>query len=82
MEISRSFNYNPRLARVVSIPSCQILGVTTKRRTIATRRFPLPPNIERTGVSSGNSGACQRAPVGDPLNDEQRSDHLLDPSSH
>jgi len=81
MEISRSLDYNPMLARVVSVPSCQILGVTTERRTIATRQFHLPPSIERTSVSSGDSMARQRAPIGDPLNDEQWSDHLLDPSS-
>jgi len=58
---SFSVDYNPRLARVVSIPSRRILGVTTTRRTIATRRFPLPPSIEQTGVSSGGSAARKRA---------------------
>jgi len=47
MEISRSLDYNARLARVVSIPSHRILGVTTESRTITTRRFPLPLSIEQ-----------------------------------
>jgi len=73
---------SPKLAGVVSIPSRRILEASTKRDTIVTRQFPLPPNVEQTGVSSGDSAARQRAPVGDPLNDEQWSDHLSDPSSH
>jgi len=81
MEISRSLD-NPRFARIISIPSRRILGVTTMRRTNPTRRFPLPPSIEQTGVSSGDSVARERASVGDPLNNEQWSDHLSDPSSH
>jgi len=32
-------------------------------------------------VFSGDSAGRHRAPVGDPLNDEQWSDHLLNPSS-
>jgi len=82
MEVRRCLDRNPKLARVLSRPSRRILEANTKRGTIATRRFLLPPNIERTGESSGDSGARQRAPVGDPLNDEQWSDHLSDPSSH
>jgi len=58
-----------------------VLSISTKRGTIATRRFPLPPNVGRTGVSSGDSVARQRAPVGDPLNNEQWSDHLSNPPS-
>jgi len=54
---------NPKPGRVLSIP--------TKRGIIATRRFPMLPNVERTGVSSGDSVARQRALVGDPLNNEQ-----------
>jgi len=80
MEIGRSLDHNLRLARVLS--SHQILEASTKRGTIATCWFSLPLNIERTGVSSGNSVACQRAPIGDSLNDEQWSDHLSNPSSH
>jgi len=82
MEISRSLDYSPELARVVSIPNCRILEASTKRGTIVTRWSPLPPNFERTGQSSGESGARHRGPIGDPLNDEQRSDHLFNPSSH
>jgi len=82
MEIRRYLDRNPGLARVLSRPSRQILEASTQRGPIATRRFPLPPSIEQTGVSSGDSGARQRAPVGNPLNDEQWCDHLSDPSSH
>jgi len=82
MEIGRCLDHNPRLARVHSIPSCRILEASTKRETIATRRFPPPLIVEQTGVSSGDSLARQRAPVGDPLNDEQWGDHLSDPPSH
>ena len=54
---------NPKPTRVLSIP--------TKRGAIATCRFPSLPNVERTGASSGDGVARQRALVGDPLNNEQ-----------
>ena len=82
MEIGRCLYHKPKLTRVLSIPTRRILKLTAKRGSIATRRFPLPPNIERTGISSGDGVARQRAPVGDPLNDEQWSDNLLGPPSH
>jgi len=67
MEIGRFLVQNPKLARTLSIP---------------TRRFLLPPNVVRTGISSDDGLTRQRAPVGDPLSNEQWSDHLSDPSSH
>ena len=48
----------------------------------ARQDYPSPPSIEQTGVSSGDSVARQRTPVGDPLNNEQWSDHLSDPPSY
>jgi len=44
------------------------------------RHFPAVLNVEQTGVSGGDGVTCQRAPLGNPLNDEQWSDHLPDPS--
>jgi len=82
VEISRSLNYNHRLTRVLSIPSRRILEASTKRGTIVTHQFHLPPIIEQTGVSSGDGATRQRAPIGDPPNNEQWSDHLPNPSSH
>ena len=82
METSRSPDYHPGLARVLSIPSRRIIEAGTKRDTTVIRRPSLSPNIEQSGASSGDSGARQRTPVGDPLNDEQWSDHLYDPSLH
>ena len=82
MRINRCLDHDPKLATVLSIPTRRTQEVPTMRGTIATRRFPLPPNIERTGMSSGDGMDRQGAPVGYPLNDEQWSDHLSDPSSH
>jgi len=49
----------------------RVLSKPTKKSSIATRWFPLLPNVERTGVSGGDGVARQCAPVGDPLNNEQ-----------
>jgi len=76
-EIGRCLDHNP-----ISIPSRRILEASRKRGTIAICQLPLPPDIERTGASSGDSVARQCTPIGDPVNDEQYSDHLSDPSSH
>ena len=46
------------------------------------RQFPLVPSFERDIARRGDNLAPQRALVGDPLNDEQRSDYLPNPSSH
>jgi len=81
MEIDRCLNRNP-IATALSIPTRRTHEVPTKRGSIATRRSPLPPRVEQTDVSSVDSMARQRAPVGNPLNNEQRSDHLSDPLSH
>jgi len=70
MEVCRCLDHNPKLAGVLSIPSYRTRGVPTKRDALSTRQPPSTPNIERTGVSSGDSVARQRAPVGDPSNDE------------
>lgn len=72
MEIGRCLDHDPELSRVLSIPSCRILGVI----------LPLPHNTERASLSSGDGAARQRAPVDNPLNDEQWSDRLYDPPSH
>jgi len=82
METGCSLDHNPRLARILSIPSRRTRGVPTKRDVLAIRQFPSVPNVEQTGASSGDGVTRQRAPVGDPLNDEQWSDHLSNPSSH
>jgi len=80
MEISRSLDYSSGLARVVSIPSSRIFEACIERNTTFIRQFALPPNIEQTGASTGDGVTRQRAPVGNPLDDEQWSDSLSDPS--
>ena len=62
MEVDRCLDPNPKLAKVLPKPT---------RRSAITRRFPLLPNVERTGMPSGDGVARQRAPVGDSLNNEQ-----------
>jgi len=57
-------------------------GVPDRKGVASIRQLPLVPSFERAIASRGSSLAPQRALVGDPLNDEQRSDCLPNPSSH
>jgi len=66
------------LARVRPTLSNRSHGVLTMEGTAATRQLPSAPSSERADAS-GDSGARQRTPVGDSLNNEQRSDDLSIP---
>jgi len=81
MGIDRSLDPNLILARVRPTLTNRSHGVLTTEGTTATRQFPSAPSSERNDTS-GDGGACQRAPVGDSLNHEQWSDDLTIPSSH
>ena len=81
MGIDPSFDPNPILARVRPMLANRSHGVLTSEGTTAIRHFPPTPSSERTD-SSRDSGARQRAPVGDSLNDEQWSNDLSIPPSH
>ena len=82
IDIDCCLDRNPKLATVLFIPTRRTHEGSTKRGIIPTRWLPLPPNVERTSVSSCNSATRQRALVGDSSNDEQWSDNLSDPPSH
>jgi len=78
--IDRSLDPNPILARIRPTLANRSHGVLTTEGTTAIRQLPSAPSSETD--TSGDSGACQRAPVGDSLNDEQWSNDLSIPSSH
>ena len=48
----------------------------TGKGPTAIRRLPSAPKVERTKISGHDTGACQRALVGDSFNDEEWSDDL------
>ena len=82
MEINRSLNLNPKLARGVRSTSIdRSHGSPTRKGVTATRKHPLAPSFQQIEVSGDGGGGCKRAPAGDSLNDEQRRDHLPNPSS-
>jgi len=55
----------------LNLKPIRVLSMPTNRGALTIRRFPLVPNVEPTGVSSGDGVARQRTPVGNPLNNEQ-----------
>ena len=55
------------------------LDPNTEKGTGTTRRLASTPKVERTGISTDDGVARQRALVGNSANDEQWSDDL---SSH
>ena len=84
MEIDRSLDRDPKFTRPVPMLLCETHRVCTKSATIATRRLPAGPNVDRTGVtvSRDDCVARQRALVGHTIDNQQWSDSLSDPSSH
>jgi len=61
-------------------PSGLTIGMGIGRHLVHNPRLARVPSIPSR--HSGDGGTRKRAPIGDPLNDEQRSDHLSDPSPH
>ena len=76
MEFERGVDPNAKLVRALSILVRRVHGVSTGKGTTAIRRLPSAPEAEGTGVSGRDTGARQRALIGDSLNDEQWSDDL------
>jgi len=70
IEFDRRFNPNPKIARVVSVLVHRTHGVPNGEGTAITRRRPSIPGLERTGTSSDDSVARQRALVSDAFDDE------------
>jgi len=74
-EIDRGLDPNIKLVRVPPVSTWD-RGVLIRNGPITTRRPPLAPKVDRTDISSGDTSACQRPPIGDSLNDEEWSDDL------
>ena len=69
-----------RLAGVLCGIICRVHGVRDLENTITTPRLLPAPSVERIGIPGDNGVARQCTPAGDALNDEQRGDHLPNPS--
>ena len=80
METSRRFNPDLRFASVLPEHIHHIHVVPTRKGAATTCQLYSGPNLERAEISGDDSAVRQRVPVGDPLNDEQWSDDLSDPS--
>ena len=81
MDIDRS--PSPKLSGVRSTFIQRIYGVpATEDGTTTSRQLSSAPSFEVTETRGGYSVTRQCALIGDPLNDEQRSDYLSDPPSH
>ena len=52
-------------------------GVPIRKSPVTTRRLPPTPEANRTDSTRGYSFARQCRPVGDPKDDEKRSDALF-----
>ena len=70
METNRCLNPNPRLASARSIFDRMTHGVPIWNGTATARRLPSGPGSERANTPRSDSVACQRALVGDSLDDE------------
>ena len=82
MDVDRS-HPNPKLSGVRSALIHRTHGITaTRDGTTASRRLPSAPSFEVAETCRGDSITRQCTLVGDSLNDEQRSDHLSNPSSY
>ena len=86
IERSLGPNPNPELAGGLSILIHRTQGVLSRRSIttiFTTRRFPSAPKVERADMRTDSDGgiARKRTLVGNPLNDEQRSDDLSNPPS-
>lgn len=64
------------------MPIRQTRGIPTREGVTVVRRPPRAPGFERSDTPRDGGLTRQRAPIGNSLNDEQRSDDLPDPSSH
>ena len=52
-------------------------GVPIGKGPLTTNRLPLTPEANRPDFTRGDSFTRQRSPVGDPKDDEERSDALF-----
>ena len=81
-EVGCSPNPNPKLARGHSTLVHRTHGVAIGKGTAATHQPPSALSFGLVDTSRDNGIVRQYAPVCDPLNDEQRSNDLSNPSSH
>ena len=79
MGIICSLNANPRLASVHSALNHRARGVLTRNVTVAIRRLPTAPCIERAHMSRDETFARQRTLVGGSMNDKQWNEDLFNP---
>ena len=78
----RSPDTNLVLVRVCYTLIRRTRGVPIGKGATTARGFFSGPSLELTDMHRSKSVARQRGPVDGPQNDEQRSDHLFDPSSY
>ena len=78
MEIGRSLD--PKLSRAYSTFIHRTRGIATGKGTTATRQLPRSRNFKLTDTPRYDIPARQRTLVGNPLNDEEWSDDLFNPS--
>ena len=77
-----SLNLNPKLATVYPTLTHRIHEVPIRKGITATCQLALVLDFGRIDTSGGDSGTRQCTIVGDSFNDEQRGDHLSNPSSY
>jgi len=83
MRANCSLSPDPGLAGGVRLtPIHRSHGSATGKGVTATHRLPSAPSFQQIEVSGDGGGGRQRALASDSLNDEQRGDHLPNPSSH
>jgi hypothetical protein len=77
MEVDRCLNHNSGLGG--NLPTCIHGSCRTSvgRDPVAARQPPLTPKVNRTDVPGDDSYIRRRAPVGDPYDNEKRSDDLF-----
>ena len=81
VKLNRGLDHNSKLPRGVFTRFTQRThGFPTRKDIAAIRKLPSAPSFERTDASGDDRFSCQCALAGDSLNDEQRSDHLSNPS--
>ena len=80
-DIGHTLDPNPTLPSARLIIAQRTRGVPTMKSATTTQQPPLALRFEQAGASRGDSVARRRTLVGNPLNDEQRSNDLSRSSS-
>lgn len=81
MELNRSFDPNSKFPRGVHPTPVHSgsHGAPIRKDSTATRKLLSAPMFKQTNASGDDGDARQRTLAGDPLDNEQRCDHLPDP---